>query len=276
MVERFGWQARRFRKRGFGAGDNGGEFASFVSPLDETDFADHVVLEVGCGTGRWAVAATKWGALDVLAVDISEAVEAAYENSQNFLNLHVIQADIHRLPFRCDSAGQVDLAMSIGVLHHLENSTHGLRALAEVTRPGGIVMSWVYAAEGNAWLARIVDPVRSRVTSRLPLPVVSAMAWALSVIVHPIAKAIGTGRLLPSRASIGYRGYIEWLARQHFPHTHAVIHDHLAAPRTRYVPRGEFEDWFRSSELHEPVLRHRNRNSWTGFARRKMAAEDLL
>jgi SAM-dependent methyltransferase len=235
-----------------------------VSPLGEADFEGRVVMEVGCGTGRWAVAVAGWGAREVLAVDFSEAVEVAFRNARGLPNLHVIQADLHRLPLRRGTAAQVDVGMSIGVLHCLVDPARGLQALADVTRPGGTVFSWVYAAEGNEWLARCLSPLRSRVTSRLPLPVVSGLALLLSAALHPLARMVARGRA----HALPYRDYFEWLAGLPFSHTHAVVHDHLSAPLTHYVTRGEFEGWFRESDLPHPRIRHRNANSWSGLARR--------
>ena len=264
MQKRFGWQARRFQNRGFDPASSRTALRSFVAPLGQADFEGAVVMEAGCGTGRWAIAAARWGARDVLAVDFSDAVEATHDNARGLHNVHVIQADLHQLPLRRGGAGQVDLAVSIGVLHHLEAPARGLRALTEITRPGGTVFSWVYAAEGNEWLARYVDPVRSGITSRLPLPVVSGLALVVTAALHPLAKLAARGR---SRA-IPYRPYLEWLAAMPRSHTHAVVHDHLAAPLARYVTRGEFERWFRESGLGELRIFHRNANSWSGVARR--------
>jgi SAM-dependent methyltransferase/uncharacterized protein YbaR (Trm112 family) len=262
MRRRFAWQAQRFGSRGSTQAP-GADLRSFVSPLGEADFEGRVVMEVGCGTGRWAIAVAGWGAREVLAVDFSEAVEAAFRNARGFRNLHVIQADLHRLPLRRRAAAQVDVGMSIGVLHPLVDPAL-VPALAE-TRPGGTVFSWVYAAEGNEWLARCLSPLRSRVTSRLPLPVVSGLALLLSAALHPLARMVARDRA----HALPYRDYFEWLAALPFRHTHAVVHDQLSAPLTHYVTRAEFERWFRESDLPHPRIRHRNANSWSGLARRR-------
>jgi hypothetical protein len=45
----------------------------------------------------------------------------------------------------------------------------------------------------------------------------------------------------------------------------SIIFDHLHPVLNAYIPRGEFESWFR--QLEEVGIRWHNRNSWSGFAR---------
>lgn len=73
-----------------------------------------VVLDVGCGMGRFSDVASRWGAT-VVGVDLSSAVEAAQKNIGARDNVHIAQADVFNLPFR---NGTFDYIFSIGVLHH--------------------------------------------------------------------------------------------------------------------------------------------------------------
>jgi len=73
------------------------------------------VLDIGCGTGANAAATAEWGAHEVFCVDLSSAVEAAYSNTKQLDNVHVIQADLFKLPF---NQASFDIIYSIGVLHH--------------------------------------------------------------------------------------------------------------------------------------------------------------
>jgi SAM-dependent methyltransferase len=265
LRDRFAWQARRFGTDGFGASDAGPPFESFVAPLEERDFQGRVVLEAGCGTGRWAIAAARWGARDVLAIDVGDAALVARENARGHPTVHVVQADLRRLPLRRGFTSQIDLAFSIGVLHHLEDPLGGLRALADVTRRDGRVHFWLYAAEGNTGLASRLDPLRSHVTSRLPLPVVSGLAFALCAGLYPVSRLVSHSR----ETRVPYGAYLGWLGRFPFGHARAVLHDFLSTPLTRYVSRWELERWLRESGLEEVELRHRNAHSWTVLARHR-------
>jgi uncharacterized protein YbaR (Trm112 family) len=68
-----------------------GIFLSFVKPfLGPEDFRDRVVLEIGCGSGRPASVASSLGA-EVIATDLSEAVQTAQSLTNYYPMLHVVQ-----------------------------------------------------------------------------------------------------------------------------------------------------------------------------------------
>lgn len=120
------------------------------------------VLDVGCGTGRFAVAialqsdtglGAGTGALSVVGVDQSRAMlaRAARHAASAGVGQPVsfLQGTASAIPV-CD--GAFDLVLCFGVLHHTvgEGDPTGqdvLREMARVTRPGGRVV----VVEPNAW-----------------------------------------------------------------------------------------------------------------------------
>ncbi|MCD4780943.1 MAG: methyltransferase domain-containing protein, partial [Candidatus Omnitrophica bacterium] len=59
-----------------------------------------LVLDAGCGNGRFSNQAAKYGA-EVIGVDIGTGtVEAAYENTRKMDNISIIQGDLFKLPFK--------------------------------------------------------------------------------------------------------------------------------------------------------------------------------
>ena len=140
------------------------EFLDWIKPLDESAFAGRVLLDGGCGKGRHLFLAAKFGAADAIGVDLSDAVESAYQNTRHLPNAHVVQADLYHLPFQTP----FDLAYSIGVLHHLPNPKDGFLSVVGRLKAGGRIAIWVYGKEGNRWIELIVDPLRIHITSRLP------------------------------------------------------------------------------------------------------------
>lgn len=56
------------------------------------------VLDIGCGSGRFAEIALSAGA-HVVALDYLSAVDACWANLKHFSNLYVVQGDIYSLPF---------------------------------------------------------------------------------------------------------------------------------------------------------------------------------
>lgn len=70
------------------------EFLDWIYPLEPEAFRDRVVLDAGCGKGRHAWLSAEFGARDVVGIDLSDAVEAAYQNTRQLPNVHILQADI--------------------------------------------------------------------------------------------------------------------------------------------------------------------------------------
>ena len=258
-ADNFGWEWQEFDRLHQSEDTYRLQFLDWIHPIQPDFFRDKVVLDAGCGMGRFSAASAGFGARDVLALDLSDAVEAAYRNTSHLPNVHVVQADIYQLPFR----RPFDFAFSIGVLHHLPDPEGGFRSVVQHLKPGGSMFAWVYGRENNAWIVGLINPLRERVFSRLPHRALYRLSWLLAVLAQPVLKLLYRGRL--SRV-LPYGPYLRWLAQFGLRHNHHVIFDHLAAPTAFYLRREEFREWFRRTSLTDPVLSWRNENSWRGWA----------
>ena len=119
------------------------------------------VLDVGCGMGRFAEVASRWGAR-VVGVDLSVAAEVAARNLADRESVTIFQADLFSLPFARES---FDYIYSIGVLHHTPSCEQAFKALPALLKPGGSIAIWLYSGY-NKWY-RFSDLYRSA-TRRLP------------------------------------------------------------------------------------------------------------
>jgi SAM-dependent methyltransferase len=128
--------------------------------LHPEDLAGKLVLDVGCGMGRFAEIVSRWGA-KVVGVDLSQAVEAAARNLGH-RGVTIFQADAFSLPFAPES---FDYIYSMGVLHHTPDCEKAFKSLPKLLKPGGGIMIWLYSAY-NKWY-RMSDVYRT-VTRKLP------------------------------------------------------------------------------------------------------------
>ncbi len=96
VVERtsaaFGWQWKEFVEL---YDQYEAQFLDWIHPIQPDFFRDKVVLDAGCGNGRHAYYAGQYGAQEVVAMDLSDAVETAYANLGKMPNVHVVQGDIY-------------------------------------------------------------------------------------------------------------------------------------------------------------------------------------
>lgn len=260
-AQNFGWQWRHFTDVDQRYAE---QFLGWISPVTPGFFRDKVVLEGGCGKGRHTQLAAEWGARDVIGIDLSEAVETAYAATRSLPNAHIIQADIYRLPLR----RAFDYAFSVGVLHHLPNPRQGFFSLASKVKPGGHVSAWVYGAENNEWIVRLVNPVREKITSRIDqrallhlskIPA-AGMFLATKLIYGPLNRRGSTlGQYL------FYNDYLSAIAPFGWREQHLIVFDHLVAPTAFYIAREDFETWWREVGASDVTITWHNRNSWRGF-----------
>lgn len=270
-ADAFGWEWQKFRKlRDLAIYE--AQFLDWIYPIEPEFFQGKVVLDAGCGMGRFSLVSSMFGAKMVLAVDASHAVETARDNARHFPNVRVIQADIHHLPLRSGQDAQVDFAFSIGVLHHLDDPQAGFNALIRHLRRDGTISVWVYGRENNGWVVRVVNPIRTMLTSRLPHRVLYVFSWLITAGLHPILKLIycpGNAAGAPGwlRKLLPYNDYLAWLGQFQFRHNHLVVFDHLVAPVAFYLRREEFEAWFHKAGMEIIDISWRNQNSWRGHGR---------
>jgi SAM-dependent methyltransferase len=107
-------------------------------PLSELN--GKLVLDIGCGTGRFAEIALQNGAT-VVGVDLSLAVDAAYKNIGAHPRMHIVQADVFKLPLARDA---FDVIYSLGVLHHTPDCRKAFEQLPPHLKPAGKVIITVY------------------------------------------------------------------------------------------------------------------------------------
>jgi SAM-dependent methyltransferase len=141
-----------------------GRYSDLLAP----QFADFAlvaggqrVLDVGCGPGALTgELVSRLGAGAVAAVDPSEPFVAAV--AARYPGVLVERAAAERVPFADD---EFDAALAQLVVHFMADPAVGLRELARVTRPGGMVAACVWdhlggqTPIGTFWTAaRELDP----------------------------------------------------------------------------------------------------------------------
>jgi SAM-dependent methyltransferase len=265
----FGWQWKHFAEL---HDEYEAQFLDWIYPLTAEFFRGKVVLDAGCGTGRHAYHAARFGASDVVAFDFSEAVDAARANLGELQNVHVLQADLLNPPFRADDETRMfDFVYCIGVLHHLPDPRAGFLSLSRFVRPGGTIFVWVYGYEGNEFVRTFVEPLR-RLTTRLSPARLRAVAWPLSLALWAVVKLVyGPLRRTPLFRLLPVREYLASLAGFGFRQIYSIVFDQLVAPTSHYIKRSELEEWFSATGLEDVELSWRNRNSWRGRGRRPVS-----
>ncbi len=141
-VATFSFEWKRWRRTQFDTASCQSSLSTFRASTgrEPSYLAGKMVLDAGCGTGRYMDLAARAGA-QVVGVDLSLAVEVAQENLGKFRDCHFVQADLLHLPFPPQT---FDFIYTIGVLHHTPSTRESFARLVPMLKPGGEIAIWVY------------------------------------------------------------------------------------------------------------------------------------
>jgi SAM-dependent methyltransferase len=238
-------------------------FYDFIHPVSAEFFRGKLVLDAGCGMGRFLKLGAEFESNEIIGVDLSEALEAAYKNTSRLPNAHVVQGDILKLPFKpC-----FEYIFSIGVLQFLPEPRRGFQELTKLLKPGGKISIWVYSEENNNGIIRILSPLRKYITSQLPHStlyfisrILAAILLAnLNIIYRPANEWKYLKKIGPR---LPKNEYLYYTARLSYHEITSVIFDHLVPQLVVYLSKAELTEWFKKEQLCQIDISSRNKMSW--------------
>jgi SAM-dependent methyltransferase len=242
------------------------QFLDWTAPVGREAFRGKTVLEAGCGKGRHTFHIGGYGVERLFSLDLSDAILIAAQYTQAFPAVSCIRADLLRIPLADES---VDVAVCLGVLHHLQDPKAGLKELWRVLKPGGTLVLWVYAREGNGWIVALVDPLRKGLTSRIPAKLLRPLLLPLSFSLFLVLKLLYgplTRRGERPAGWLPYSAYLGYISKFPFREVEHIVLDHLCPPIAYYLSRPTLEEWFAELKPATAEFRWHNRNSWNVVA----------
>ena len=225
-------------------------------------------LDAGCGSGRWSRYLSKRVGF-VESIDPSEAVLSAAELNRDRENVRVTRASIDGIPF---ADGSFDLAICLGVIHHLPDPALALGRVVLKVRAGGLVLVYVYySLDQRGALYRALfgaaDVIRRGVSSLPDRP----KHWVCDLIAFAIyLPLVGIARL--AAALLGPAGVSERLPLSYYRNkslreirTDAL--DRFGTSVEQRFTRDEFVAMMKAAGLEEIVVSERA-PFWHGVGRR--------
>lgn len=211
------------------------------------------VGEIGAGTGRIVNMLLDAGVAHVTAVEPSEAVRVFEANTA------ARRSQVKLVRNRGEAIGDernLDLIVSVGVLHHIERPVPVVIAAKKALRPGGKLVVWLYGREGNRLYLAVFGTLRA-VTKRLPYRALSVICSGLNVLAD---LYIGACRALP----LPMRSYVlEVFAKLARDKRYLVIYDQLNPAYAKYYTREEAQRLLSDAGFSCVRVHHRHGYSWT-------------
>ncbi|HWC26816.1 MAG TPA: methyltransferase domain-containing protein [Solirubrobacteraceae bacterium] len=149
------------------------------------------ILEAGTGLGGDAARFARLAPhAEVVAIDLSKAIDVAAERFGGPANLHYLQADIMHLPF---PPGTFDFISAEQVIHHTPDAAWAFAELAARLAPGGLLAAYLYRVK--APLRELADDwIRERATVMEPEEAME-LGRDLAELGRELQRAGGTVRL---------------------------------------------------------------------------------
>lgn len=260
VMEAFGFEWNEFAEY---ENDN---FLEWVAPLQPEFFKGKFGLDAGCGAGRHAMRAHGFGA-DLVAMDLSPAVDAAYSKARKTTGIYVVQGDIFHPPLRPDL---FEFIYSIGVIHHTPDPPTAFQSIATRLAPSGTIACFVYAT-GRPVALGVLAAIR-KVTTRLPLPFVKFLSWLATVIdvvfpitAYRIARKLGAK---PAQLEKMFPEHVRIYADRTFATNYTDWLDRLSYPYVHYYDRDDMAEWLDRAGLVDGTVTNVGKNGVTGVGTR--------
>ncbi len=148
-------------------------------------------IDIGCGTGRWAMlVAPRVAHLHLLDASAA-ALAVARQNLKTASNVTFHGNSVADIPL---PAASLDFAYSLGVLHHVPDTRAAIAAIAEKLKPGAPFLVYLYYALDNrpSWYRAVwrMSNAARLIVSRLPHVLRFAISQCIAVLVYwPLARS---------------------------------------------------------------------------------------
>jgi SAM-dependent methyltransferase len=174
------------------------QFLAYCTPMDLTQFnsKSSVAADFGAGSGRWASRLLPYFSL-VYALEPSDGANKVLK--KKFFNesrMTILQETVgaNSIP-----SGSLDLAMSLGVLHHIPDTGLAIRDVATKIKSGGTLLCYLYYKlenkpvfyRGLFWVSNSLRWVISRLPHAIRRLIAQIIAGAVYLPLARTSKLLG-------------------------------------------------------------------------------------
>ena len=119
------------------------QFEAYCKPLDLSKFNNKTsaAADFGAGSGRWCARMSKYFS-KIYAIEPSNGANIILE--KKFANDQKIEILKETVESNSLSFESLDLAFSLGVLHHIPNTSLAIKQISEKIKPGGYFLCYLY------------------------------------------------------------------------------------------------------------------------------------
>lgn len=195
---------------------------SLANLLGEENIKDKTFLDIGCGSGIFAIAAKRLGAKEVVGIDISaESIESAKLNKSKFLPCEKVmfyQKSILDKDYLV--IGKFDIVYSWGALHHTGKMYEAISNSLQLANKDSLFVIAIYNKHCSSWAWKIVKYIYNIA----PVFLKKMMIYFFGAIIL-IAKFLVTRKnpLTMRRGMNFYYNIVDWIGG--YPYEYALAQE---------------------------------------------------
>ena len=168
------------------------QFQKYIKPLPEglLELNKLTIADFGAGTGRWSYFLKQF-ATKLYVVEPSEkAFNVASSRFTNEKDVMVLNQSVESNQVPPNS---LDLAVSLGVLHHIKDTGAAIEQVSEKIKPGGYFLGYLYySMENKSNLYRFIWKISNTarlIISNLPKPIKVSLSEIIALLIYwPLAR----------------------------------------------------------------------------------------
>jgi len=163
FLERYGWKSIK-------------QFNEFLKNKN-------YILDAGTGVGNSAKMLSSNSNSQVFALDASESIDFAYKKYGSIKNIHFLQADLRKLPFKKNF---FDYIYSDQVLHHTKNTSTSFKYLTKFLSKVGHISIYVY--NKKAPIREYVDDYIRKITVNMTVKECMDFSKDMAILGRSLSK----------------------------------------------------------------------------------------
>jgi SAM-dependent methyltransferase len=192
-------------------------------------FENKVILDAGCGEGRFTYLSSSLGSKAVISVDYSAtALRRALKQTGHPLNVTFVRGNLEFPPVQ----PKIDYAFSMGVLHHTPSTKRSFDQVVTTVVPGGYFSLYVYKKWSLPWIYWLIRPLTLRLSKESMNRLCEFFGWGYHPKTEPV---IPLGKWFKKMGKLDIFGFAR------------ITYEGLTTPFLWEHRKSEVEGWLRDA-----------------------------
>ena len=168
------------------------QFKSYSYPIEDLlkKNSDLVICDFGAGSGRWSHFLVPYSKNLYILEPAEQAFKVIQKRFKESASIILLNEEISENSI---SVNSLDLAVALGVLHHIPNPKQALAAISSKLKPGGTLLGYVYYSLENRpfyykMIWKFTDVLRKKITN-LPNKLKFTVCNLIALLIYfPLAR----------------------------------------------------------------------------------------